>query len=89
MAFFRGILKSWLLLCKSKLSAHQELKAFAVRVLARFPQLDQRLRNLGSPYKITTQTRRNLGGPDCLSPRARQIYFNLKVAREQHHEGKR
>jgi hypothetical protein len=83
----RSVLKSLLLSCKSKIGVHPEWKAFAVRILSWFPRLERRLRLLENPPNFTTLARRSLGGPECLSPRARQIYFKLKTAIELRQNG--
>jgi FkbM family methyltransferase len=61
--------------------SHPRLKALALRLLALFPGLKARLMLVGS-HSLPAASSFIIEGPEQLSPRARQIYNDLKAAIE-------
>jgi FkbM family methyltransferase len=84
----RRILRRMLISIKSGISHRPLLKAVAVRLLSLFPQIDQRLRSIGNPrfskhLDTSFSTEDGIEAINYLTPRARQIYLDLKASIRQ------
>lgn len=87
----RRMLRSMLIFLKFRISAHRRLKTFAVKLLSPFPHLNARIRLVGFTHpedcpNILSSTEEKIEGIENLSPRAREIYFDLEAAIEQRQE---
>ncbi len=86
----RRILRTFLIFMKRKVKENYKLKSFAVRVLARFPTLKERLMRVG---EASFYTRENKGSSledmtlNHLNSNAKRIYVDLKVAIQKNKEG--
>ena len=82
----RRVVRKAVIHLKLYVSARPRLKALALRWLAPFPGLKVRLKSVGShPYPNRAPLQ--LKDLEQLSPRARQIYNDLKTAIEQRQKG--
>jgi FkbM family methyltransferase len=79
----RRVVRQIVIHLKRYVSSHPGLKALALRLLTPFPGLKSRLKNVGSPIPIAETLPISNDGRENLSPRARQIYSDLKCAIEQ------
>lgn len=82
----RRVARQALISLKQYVVSRPHLKARALRWLAPFPGLKNRLKQVGA---IPGQPISSFAvqGPEQLSPRARQIYHDLQAAIEQHKQG--
>ncbi len=84
----RRILRRMLISIQSGLYDRPLLKAVVARMLSLFPQIDQRLRLIGNPrfsehLDTSFSTEDGIEDINNLTPRARQIYLDLKASIEQ------
>ena len=90
----RRILRRVLISIKSGISHRPLLKAVVARLLSLFPQIDQRLRLIGNPrfskhLDTSFSTEEGIEEINNLTPRARQIYLDLKASIEQRRKEQR
>lgn len=83
---FRRVGRQMVIHLKYYISTHPRLKVLSLQCLAPFPRLKMRLKLVGS-QPMTASAIFTIKGPKQLSPRARQIYHDLKTAIEQHQKG--
>ena len=83
----RRVARSGLIWAINKVSAHPILKTRALRVLNKFPSLEQRLRRINFAQSSVSSASQTLSSPSgrhedtvILSPRARQIYSDINEA---------
>ena len=82
----RRVARQALISIKEYVASRPHIKARALRCLAPFPGLQNRLKRVGAlPDQATNSFA--VQGPEQLSPRARQIYHDLQAAIEQHKKG--
>jgi O-antigen chain-terminating methyltransferase len=90
----RRVLRCVLISIKSGISHRPLWKAVAARLLSFFPQIDQCLRSLGNPrfskhLDTSFSTEDLIKEINYLTPRARQIYLDLKASIEQRQKEQR
>ena len=83
----RRVARSGLIWAINKVRAHPILKTRALRVLNKFPSLEQRLRRINFAQSSVSSASQTLSSPSgrhedtvILSPRARQIYSDINEA---------
>jgi O-antigen chain-terminating methyltransferase len=76
----RRVLKNYLLKAKQFIATRPMLKSWILDILSRFPALKARLKRVGSTDPSLRASWTHVDGPGQLSPRAKQIYADLKAA---------
>lgn len=80
----RRMLKKFLLMSKQYVTSRPQLKCRILDILNHFPTLKGRLKKIGSTDLSFHTSWSYVDGPQHLSPRAKQIYADLKAAIERH-----
>ena len=88
----RRVTRSFLLMIKRKVKENYRLESLAIRLLARFPKLKDRLKRIGeSPLQLHINDQILTSTEDItlssLSPNAKRIYTDLQVAIENREMG--
>jgi len=76
----RRMLKNYLLKAKQFIATRPMLKSWILDILSRFPALKARVKRVGSTDPSLRASWTHVDGPGQLSPRAKQIYADLKAA---------